>query len=136
MDLGGVDVLRKLLILGREAGIPLEASDVEVVPMLPREYFDLPLDEFFARLQQEEPHFEKSERFVGEIVRDASVPLGYRARIALKKVDSSHPAYRLRGTDNAILICSAFHPTPLVIEGEGEGARNAAASVLGDILLA
>ena len=134
IDLGGVDVLRKLLILGREAGIPLEAQDVEVVPMLPPEYFDIPLDEFFSLLQEKEPQFDEGQRFVGEIVRDPSAALGYRARIALKTVDPSHPAFRIRGTDNVILIRSAFHPTPLVIEGEGEGPRGAAASVLDDVL--
>ena len=102
--------------------------------MLPPEFFDIPLDDFFTLLQEKEPHFDEGQRFVGEIVRDPSAALGYRARIALKTVDPSHPAFRIRGTDNVILIRSAFHPTPLVIEGEGEGARPAAASVLDDIL--
>ena len=71
----------------------------------------------------------KAERPRGEIS-----PLGYRAGIRVEEVRATHPAYYLRGTENAILIRSAFHPTPIVIQGPGEGARQAAASLLNDIL--
>ena len=56
-DLGGKDVLRKLLVLAREAGVPLEADDVEITPMLGPEFFGCPLDEFYARLAEYEPQF-------------------------------------------------------------------------------
>jgi homoserine dehydrogenase len=49
-------------------------------------------------------------------------------------MDESHPAYWLHGTDNAIIVRSAFHPSPLVIQGAGEGAKVAASSILNDIL--
>ena len=59
---------------------------------------------------------------------------GYRAGIGLRNVPPVHPAYHLKGTENAIIIRSAFHPYPLIIEGPGEGPRDAASSILNDIL--
>ena len=116
-DLGGKDALRKLLILAREAGVPLDAEDVEIEPVAPDSCPD------------------KDMRFVASLVRDKSCASGYKARIALCKVGPEHPAHWLRGTDNAIIIRSLYHPTPLVILGPGEGAELAAGSILNDILL-
>ena len=114
-DLFGRDALRKLLILAREAGVPLEAEDVEVEPV-------------------DGSKASSDQRFVASLEKDSTSPNGYRASIRLRKVDSSHPAWNLKGTDNAIVIRSAFHPTPLVIQGAGEGAKMAASAVLNDIL--
>lgn len=115
-DLGGRDALRKLLILSREAGVPLEAEDVEIEPVNP------------------DSVYESNQRFVASLDEDSSSPLGYKASIRLKTVPENHPAYWLQGTDNAIIIRSVFHPSPLVIQGAGEGAQQAAASILNDIL--
>lgn len=116
-DLCGKDALRKLLILAREAGIPLDAEDVEIEPV------------------SADSNPDKDMRFVASLARDGSLPLGYRARIALCKVGPEHPAHWLTGTDNAIIIKTLYHPTPLVILGPGEGAELAARSILNDILL-
>ena len=70
-------------------------------------------------------------RFVAFLEKTAQ---GFRAGIGLRNVPPVHPAYYLRGTENAIIVRSAFHPYPLVIQGPGEGAREAASSVLNDIL--
>ena len=115
MDLGGKDAVRKLLILAREAGVPLEESDVEVEPV-------------------DGSKADGSQRFVASIEKDPSQPKGYRASIRLKTVSPDDPAWNVRGTDNMISIRSAFHPSPLLIQGAGEGARMAASSVLNDIL--
>ncbi len=143
-DLAGRDALRKLLILAREAGIPLEESDVEVVPAVPSSLFKLPLEEFYRHLEEMEPEFEAAEktaahsqcrqRFIATLELNPSSPLGYRAVIAVRNVPRSHPAFRILGTENAIILRSALHPDPLVIQGPGEGARMAAGSVLNDIL--
>lgn len=115
-DLEGRDALRKLLILAREAGVRLDEKDVEIEPV------------------KNVGGISSNQRFVASLTRDTSNPLGYKASIRLQTVDEHHPAYWLRGTDNAIIVKSAYHPSPLVIQGAGEGARQAASSVLNDIL--
>ena len=115
MDLGGKDAVRKLLILAREAGIPLEESDVRIEPV-------------------DGSAVQPGQRFVASIEKDASAPKGYRAAIRLLTVGPDDPAWNVRGTDNMISIRSAFHPSPLIIQGAGEGAKMAASSVLNDIL--
>jgi aspartate kinase len=144
LDLGGRDALRKLLILAREAGVRLEEKDVVIEPMIPASLFGVPLDAFYKGLEEMEPVFSQAQRdalakgcrrrFVAFLEKDGSAPLGYKAGIRVEEVRATHPAYYLRGTENAILIRSAFHPSPIVIQGPGEGARQAAASLLNDIL--
>ncbi len=144
LDLGGRDALRKLLILAREAGVRLEEKDVVIEPMIPASLFGVSLDAFYKGLEELEPAFAQAHRdalakgcrrrFVAFLEKDSVAPLGYRAGIRVKEVHATHPAYYLRGTENAILIRSAFHPSPIVIQGPGEGARQAAASLLNDIL--
>lgn len=144
IDLSGREALRKLLILAREAGVPLEAEDVEIEPVIGPEYAGLTLEEFYSKLEADEPRFaalesaadaaHQRQRFVASLVKDPSGPHGYKAAIRVQNVDASHPAYRIKGTENAIIIRSAYHPYPLLIQGAGEGARLAASSVLNDIL--
>ncbi len=144
IDLSGREALRKLLILAREAGVPLEAEDVEIEPVIGPEYAGLTLEEFYSRLEADEPRFaalesaadaaHQRQRFVASLVKDPSGPHGYKAAIRVQNVDASHPAYRIKGTENAIIVRSAYHPYPLLIQGAGEGARLAASSVLNDIL--
>ena len=71
---------------------------------------------------------------MASLVKDPAGPHGYKASIRVENVDASHPAYRIKGTENAIIIRSTYHPYPLLIQGAGEGARLAASSVLNDIL--
>lgn len=142
VDLGGRDALRKLLILARVAGIPLEENDVEVEPVV--KLSDGPVEAFYAELEAQEPALSlralkasvkgRRLRFVASLEKDPTAPKGYRARIRVREVEKEHPAYHLRGTENAIILRSAFHPYPLVIEGAGEGAKQAASSILNDIL--
>lgn len=144
VDLSGKEALRKLLILAREAGVPLEEEDVQIESVIGPEFFDIPLDEFYRKLEAAEPQIRAREdaadakrcrqRFVASLVKDPESPHGYRASIKVQDVDASHPAYRLKGTENAIIIRSTYHPYPLLIQGPGEGARLAASSVLNDIL--
>ena len=144
IDLSGREALRKLLILAREAGVPLEAEDVEIEPVIGPEYAGLTLEEFYSKLEADEPRFaalesaadaaHQRQRFVASLTRDPSGPHGYKAAIRVQNVDASHPAYRIKGTENAIIVRSAYHPYPLLIQGAGEGAILAASSVLNDIL--
>ena len=144
IDLNGREALRKLLILAREAGVPLEAEDVEIEPVIGSEYAGLTLEEFYSKLEEDEPKFaalesaadaaHQRQRFVASLVKDPAGPHGYKAAIRVQNVDASHPAYRIKGTENAIIVRSAYHPYPLLIQGAGEGAILAASSVLNDIL--
>lgn len=143
-DLGGRDVLRKLLILSREAGVKLEESDVEITPMLGREFFDCSLDEFYRQLSLYEPKFVeredeldamcKRQRFVASLRRDPSARLGYKAEIKMVLVDESSPFYWISGTENIIKICNSYS-APLVIRGAGEGGKEAAVGILRDVLI-
>lgn len=144
MDLGGQDALRKILILAREAGIPLESSDVRIIPMLGKEFFDCTLDEFYSRLEEDEPEFiarEKEldelgqrQRFVASVVKDASTPLGFKATIRMQLVGMDSPFYWISGTENVISIKSDLFSSPLVLKGSGEGAKFAASGIINDIL--
>jgi aspartokinase/homoserine dehydrogenase 1 len=141
LDLGGRDALRKLLILSREAGVQLEEQDVEITPIVPAELFQGTVEEFYKGLEAYEGTLSQiaraaeiqgfRRRFVASLEKTAD---GYKAGIGIRNVPPVHPAYHLRGTENAIIVRSAFHPYPLVIQGPGEGAREAASSILNDIL--
>ena len=143
-DLGGKDVLRKLLILAREAGVPLEADDVEIVPMLGPEFFGCPLDEFYRKLAEYEPQLVALEaeldaagqrqRFVASLRRDPSARHGYRAEIKMQRVGPENPFYWISGTENVTVVRSEYS-APLVIKGAGEGVRLAATGIIKDILM-
>ena len=140
-DLIGRDALRKLLILAREAGVQLEEADVKVEPIIPLELVDVPLEKFYTMLEAMEPSFREAYLgaaregcrllFVASLEKTDS---GYLSCICVKQIPENHPAYHLKGTENAIMIRSSFHPLPIVIEGPGEGALQAASSILNDIL--
>lgn len=141
VDLGGQDALRKLLILSREAGVRLEEGQVAVTPVVPETLLQGTVEQFYEKLEAYEPVWAQQVReatiqgfrlrFVAYLEK---TPDGFQAGIGLRSVPPVHPAYYLRGTENAIIVRSAFHPYPLVIQGPGEGAREAASSVLNDIL--
>ena len=145
LDLSGRDVLRKLLILSREAGVGIDEKDVDVSPILPEEFFEGDVEAFYAKLAANEDMFAAQykeaaaqglrQRFVASLVKDAEAPFGYKARIGLERVEASHPLYSLCGTDNAALIQTEFYPSPLVVQGAGAGAYQTASGVLNDIIM-
>lgn len=143
-DIGGQDALRKLLILAREAGVPLEAADVEVRPLLGPEFFDCDIETFYERLASSEQQLRAQEndlksrglrqRFVASIHRDPAARVGYKATIGMQVVGEESPFYYLAGTENVTVITSQYSD-PLVIKGPGEGADLAAAGIIKDILM-
>ena len=145
LDLSGRDVLRKLLILSREAGVGIDEKDVDVSPILPEEFFEGDVEAFYAKLAANEDMFAAQykeaaaqglrQRFVASLVKDAEAPFGYKARIGLERVEADHPLYSLCGTDNAALIQTEFYPSPLVVQGAGAGAYQTASGVLNDIMM-
>ena len=145
LDLSGRDVLRKLLILSREAGVGIDEKDVEISSILPEEFFEGDVEAFYAKLAENEEMFSARyseaaskglrQRFVASLVKDSESSFGYRAKIGLECVDAVHPLYSLCGTDNAALIQTDFYPSPLVVQGAGAGAYQTASGVLNDIIM-
>ena len=145
LDLSGRDVLRKLLILSREAGVPLDEKDVQISPILGEEFFEGDVEAFYSKLSENEEIFAARyneaaskglrQRFVASLVKDETSELGYKAKIGLENVDESHPLFTLSGTDNCAIIQTDFYPSPLVVQGAGAGAYQTASGVLNDIIM-
>ena len=145
LDLSGRDVLRKLLILSREAGVGIDEKDVEISPILGEEFFEGDVAAFYAKLAENEEMFAARyheaaskglrQRFVASLVKDETSAFGYKAKIGLESVDAASPLYSLCGTDNAALIQTDFYPSPLVVQGAGAGAYQTASGVLNDIIM-
>lgn len=127
IDLSGRDVLRKILILSREAGLPLDEEDVEKTPL------PAPEDEAaFRRLYDEAAAEGKRLRYIASLVRTES---GYKAAMGLRAVGPDHPFFNLVGADNSAMMVTSFYPSPLVIQGAGAGGPQTASGLLNDILL-
>ncbi len=142
LDLSGRDVLRKLLIISREAGAAIDEADVDITPILGPEFFKGKVTEFFDKLAAAEDSFAASykeaeskglrQRFIASLVRTGD---GYKASMGLKAVGPEHPLYGLSGTNNSAIITTEFYPSPLVVQGAGAGAYQTASGVLNDILM-
>ena len=145
LDLSGRDVLRKLIILSREAGVGIDEKDVDISPILGEEFFEGDVEAFYAKLAENEEMFAARyneaaskglrQRFVASLVKDEASPFGYKAKIGLESVSPEHPLFNLCGTDNAALIQTEFYPSPLVVQGAGAGAYQTASGVLNDIIM-
>lgn len=142
LDLSGRDVLRKLLILAREAGVPLDEADVQITPILGPEYFSARQEALYGLLEKDEQKFAAAyreaegrglrQRFVARLESTAD---GWKASMGVQEVSPGHPLYNLGGTDNCAIVTTELYPSPLVIQGAGAGARQTASGVLNDILL-
>ena len=138
-DLRGTDFMRKILILARDAGYTLEASDVVIESMLPKACLDAnTVDDFYAALKAEDAYFadmkdkaqtsNKVLRYIGKLDNG-------KASITLQMVDESHPFYTLSGSDNIISFTTdRYKERPLVVKGPGAGAEVTAAGVFADLI--
>lgn len=138
IDLSGTDVVRKILILARESGYPLEKEQVKVNTFLPKDCFDGTLDEFWTKVEQHDASFEarrkelekqsKRWRFVARLENG-------EASVQLIEVDFNHPAYVLEGSNNIIILTTErYKELPMVIKGYGAGADVTAAGIFADII--
>jgi aspartokinase/homoserine dehydrogenase 1 len=138
IDLSGKDVIRKLVILAREAGYPLEQADVEKHLFVPDEYFEGSLDEFWLKVSALDSDFEqRRQKLENEHKRwrfVAKLEDGHGS-VSLQEVGRNHPFYDLDGSNNIILITTErYHEFPMLIQGYGAGAAVTAAGVFADVM--
>ena len=138
IDLSGKDVIRKLVILAREAGYPIEQADVEKNLFIPQELFDGSLADFWEKVPSLDADFEeRRKRLVAEGKRwrfVARLDEG-KASVSLQEVNQWHPFYNLEGSNNIILLTTErYKEYPMMIQGYGAGASVTAAGVFADIM--
>lgn len=138
IDLSGKDVVRKLVILTREAGYAIEQSDVERHLFLPDDYFQGTQEEFWQRLPLLDEDFEKHRKALeaeGRRWRFVAQMDEGRAQVSLEAVDRSHPFYNLEGSNNIVLLTTErYRQYPMLIQGYGAGASVTAAGVFANIM--
>lgn len=138
VDLCGADVVRKLVILAREAGYAIETADVENEPFIPPALLEETAEGFLRRLPEIDAEFERRRAAMasqGKRWRYVAKFDNGRARTGLQAVGSRHPFYNLEGSNNAILLTTErYREYPMHIEGYGAGADVTAAGVFADIM--
>ena len=145
IDLSGTDVIRKLVILTREAGYKVEQDDVEKHLFVPDSYFEGSIEDFWKRLPELDADFEdrrqkleaenKRWRFVATMEADENDPSNFKTSVALKEVPYGHPFYGLEGSNNIVLLTTErYKEYPMLIQGYGAGAAVTAAGVFANIM--
>lgn len=138
IDLSGKDVIRKLVILAREAGYKVEKTDVEAHLFIPDEFFEGSIDEFWKNLPKLDADFEARRKQLdadGKRWRFVATFDHGKLSVALKEVDSAHPFYNLQGSNNIVaLTTERYREYPMLIQGYGAGASVTAAGVFANIM--
>lgn len=138
IDLSGTDVVRKLVILAREAGYRVEQEDVEKLLFVPEEYFQGSLEDFWKNLPALDADFEARRKELeaeGKRWRFVATMDGGKVNVALKAVDRNHPFYNLEGSNNIVLLTTErYKEYPMQIQGYGAGASVTAAGVFANIM--
>jgi len=145
LDLGGTDVMRKIMILAREAGHKIEMTGITNESFLPATCFNGSVEDFYTEMEKQEPHFKK----IYEAAADKNCKLKFvasfsiaedgkgTAKVGLQHIEPSSDFYHLYGKDNLVLFYSTRYPElPLVVKGAGAGADVTASGVFADIIRA
>ena len=138
IDLSGIDVIRKLVILARESGYRIEQEDVVNHPFIPSKYFNSSMEEFWNSIHEMDGEFE-NQRIVLEASKQkwrfVAVMEEGKASVSLQVIDPGHPFYDLEGSNNIILLTSErYNEFPMLIKGYGAGAAVTAAGVFADLI--
>ncbi|GJM31743.1 MAG: bifunctional aspartate kinase/homoserine dehydrogenase I [Saprospiraceae bacterium] len=139
VDLQGIDVRRKLIILARETGLEIESSDVHIESILPQACAEAKsVDLFFEAIEKADDYFEGLRAKAakdGKVLRMIAKLENEKASISLEAVDMSHPFYFLSGSDNMIVFTTdRYKDRPLVVRGPGAGAEVTAAGIFAEII--
>ena len=138
IDLCGMDVLRKLVILTREAGYKVELDEIEKHLFVPAPFFEGSIDDFWKHLPELDAGFEgrrKKLEAEGKRLRFVATVDHGKTSVALKEVDSSHPFYNLEGSTNIVMLTTErYKEYPMLIQGYGAGASVTAAGVFANIM--
>ncbi len=139
IDLSGIDVARKILILARESGLKMNLEDIENQSFLTENNLKSDsIDHFFETLKEDAPHFEKLVADAAEkgnrLKYVAQLDNG-KASVGLQDVPPGHPFYNLEGKDNIVLFFTDRYPEqPLLIKGAGAGGDVTASGLFSDII--
>jgi bifunctional aspartokinase / homoserine dehydrogenase 1 len=140
LDLGGTDVMRKILILAREAGLKMDMEDIGNTPFLPESCMQGSVEDFYAEMKKHEAHFQALYKAAAE--KDCKLKFiaqleNGKASVGLQHVGKESDFYHLYGKDNVVLFYTErYKDTPLVIKGAGAGADVTASGVFADVIRA
>ncbi|MEE1309120.1 MAG: bifunctional aspartate kinase/homoserine dehydrogenase I [Bacteroidaceae bacterium] len=138
IDLSGKDVIRKLVILAREAGYEISQEDVEAKLFIPQSFFDGTIDEFWKNLPSLDADFEERRKELekdNKVWRFVAKLENGKASVSLQEFESSHSFYVLEGSNNIVLLTTErYREYPMLIQGYGAGASVTAAGVFADIM--
>jgi len=140
LDLSGVDVVRKIMILARESGEKIEMEDISNNAFMPPQCMLGSVDDFYACMEKEEAHFKKIFEEANKAGKKLKFVASYengKAKVGLQQIDPSHDFYHLFGKDNVVLFyTNRYTEQPLVVKGAGAGAEVTASGVFADIIRA
>ena len=138
IDLSGTDVVRKLVILAREAGYRVEQTDVEKHLFVPHAYFEGSIEDFWKHLPELDADFESKRKALEKDEkrwRFVATLDGDNTSVELKAIDRNHPFYNLEGSNNIVLLTTErYKEYPMQIQGYGAGASVTAAGVFANIM--
>jgi aspartokinase/homoserine dehydrogenase 1 len=140
LDLSGKDVMRKIMILAREAGEQMEMEDIINISFMPESCMTGSVDNFYVAMEKEEAHFKKildAAKAAGKKLKFVASYDKGKAAVGLQQVDEQSDFYQLYGKDNVVLFYTDRYPEqPLVVKGAGAGAAVTASGVFADIIRA
>ena len=138
VDLSGTDVIRKLVILAREAGYRVEQVDVDAHLFIPDSFFEGDVDTFWKNLPSLDADFEARRSHIeaeGKRWRFVAKYEDGHASVSLAEIPQNHPFYRLEGSNNIVMLTTErYREYPMLIQGYGAGASVTAAGVFADIM--